>query len=98
MPEKSSFEGLFDNRLNEMPKPIERNEGRKAPAPVGKGRAPGKRSDPAWKQHTVLLRKETHLEALDILRRQENGPDISELLDSLLEQWVKKQQRKHIST
>lgn len=92
MPEKSTFDGLFDKRLDEMPRSAERNEGAPATA-TGKGRAPGKRSDPAWKQHTVMLRKENHLAALDILRRQEDGPDISELLDSLLEQWVKKQRK-----
>lgn len=95
MPEKSAFEGLFDKRLNEMPPPAERNEQQPAkPEPTGRGRAPGKRSDPAWKQHTVMLRKENHLAAVDILRRQDKGQDISELLDSLLEQWLKKQQRK----
>jgi hypothetical protein len=51
-----------------------------------KGRAAGKRSDPAWRQHTVMLKRETHIEASDILRRQEDGQDVSELLQSLLEQ------------
>jgi hypothetical protein len=59
----------------------------------GKGRAAGKRSDPAWRQHTVMLKRETHIEASDILRRQEDGQDISELLQSLLEQWVKRQRK-----
>ena len=63
-------------------------------APTSKGRAPGKRSDPAWKQHTVMLKRETHLEATDLLRRQEDGQDISELLQGLLEQWVKRQRSK----
>jgi hypothetical protein len=58
-----------------------------------KGRAAGKRSDPAWRQHTVMLKRETHIEASDILPRQENGQDISELLQSLLEQWVKRQRK-----
>jgi hypothetical protein len=92
MPEKSAFEGLFDQRLDKMPQPAERNERRAAAtaAPSGKGRQPGKRSDPAWKQHTVMLRKENHLAALDRLRREDRGQDISDLLDSLLEQWLKK--------
>jgi hypothetical protein len=58
----------------------------------GKGRAPGKRSDPAWRQHTVMLKRETHLEATDILRRQDNG-DVSDLLQTLLEQWVERQRK-----
>jgi hypothetical protein len=58
----------------------------------GKGRAPGKRSNPAWKQHTVMLEKKTHLAALDILRRQDNGTDLSDLLNGLLAEWVKQHQ------
>jgi hypothetical protein len=64
------------------------------PAPTGKGRAPGKRSNPAWKQHTVMLEKENHLAALDILRRQDTGKDISDLLNGLLAHWVKHNQTK----
>jgi hypothetical protein len=41
-----------------------------------------------------MLRRETHLEATDLLRRQEDGQDISELLQGLLEQWVKRQRSK----
>ena len=55
----------------------------------GKGRAPGKRSNPAWKQHTVMLEKEIHLAAADILRRQDSGQDISDLLNQLLADWVR---------
>ena len=33
------------------------------------------------RQHTVMLKRETHLEATDILRRQDNQ-DLSELLQS----------------
>jgi hypothetical protein len=60
----------------------------------GKGRAPGKRSNPAWKQHTVMLEKETHRAALDILRRQDNGTDVSDLLNGLLADWVRVHQPK----
>jgi hypothetical protein len=77
------------------PQAAERIEARPpVPASASKGRAPGKRSDPAWRQHTVMLKRETHLEATDILRRQEDGQDISELLQGLLEQWVKRQRSK----
>jgi len=40
-----------------------------------------------------MLKRETHIEACDILRRLEDGQDISELLQGLLEQWVKRQRR-----
>ncbi len=58
------------------------------------GRAPGKRSNPNWKQHTVMLEKETHLLATDLLRRLDNGQDISDLLNSLLKDWVAQQKHK----
>src|ERR1700758_1508609 len=47
-------------------------------------RKPGKRSNPAWTQHTVMLEKETHHAALAILLRQDDGTDVSDLLNSLL--------------
>ncbi len=56
------------------------------------GRPPGKRSNPNWKQHTVMLEKETHLLATDLLRRADNGQDISDLLNSLLKLWVTQHQ------
>ncbi len=60
------------------------------------GRPQGKRSDPEYKQYSALLKKQTHRQASNILRDQEGAgkvKDISELLQSLLEQWVKKQQK-----
>ena len=60
------------------------------PAP---NRRAGKRSDPAYKQFSVLLRKDTHHKAVSILHNADNGQDVSELVQQLLEEWVKKQQR-----
>jgi hypothetical protein len=54
------------------------------------GRPPGKRSDPAWKQYSVLLRRETQREAAKILRDKDEG-DLSGLVQKLLDVWVKKQ-------
>jgi hypothetical protein len=66
------------------------------PAPTarraGRGRG-GKSRDPAWRQHTVLLEKETHLTALDLLRRHYEGQDLSDLLNRLLKEWVQRHQR-----
>ena len=53
------------------------------------GRKPGKRSNPAWTQHTVMLEKDTHRAALGILLREDNGTDVSDLLNSLLADWVR---------
>jgi hypothetical protein len=57
------------------------------------GRPPGKRSDPAWKQYSVLLRRETQREALFILRSEDTGQDLSGLVQMLLDEWVKKKRR-----
>jgi hypothetical protein len=67
----------------DMPAPIVQ------PKPIG--RPPGKRSDPAWKQFSVLLRKDTHKAVSRILRDREDGQDFSGLVQSLVEDWLKKQ-------
>ena len=54
----------------------------------GKGRPPGKRSDPAWKLYSHFLKKQTHREVTNILRNEENGQNLSDLLQQLLEQWL----------
>jgi hypothetical protein len=65
-----------------------------APAPAnaepvrGKGRPPGKRSDPAWKLYSHFLKKQTHREVTNILRNEENGRDLSDVLEQLLEEWL----------
>lgn len=73
--------------------PAERAEARN-----GKGKAPGKRSNPAWTQHTVMLEKETHRAALAILLREDNGTDVSDLLNGLLADWVRQHQAQGIAT
>ena len=45
-----------------------------------------KRSDPDWKQYSVLLKKESHKQASLILRQKYEGVDISDLMQALLEQ------------
>jgi hypothetical protein len=95
MPERK-FSGIRAEieKAKQNPQAAGRTEAPPPPAQTGKGRAPGKRSNPAWKQHTVMLEKQYHLAALDILRRQDNGKDISDLLNGLLAHWVKQQQTK----
>lgn len=61
--------------------------------PVGArpiGRPPGKRSDPAWKQFSVLLKRETQRQASKILRDKDDGLDFSGLVQNLLEHWIKR--------
>jgi hypothetical protein len=55
------------------------------------GRPPGKRSDPAWKQFSVLLKRETQREAARLLREKDDGLDFSGLVQTLVEHWIKRQ-------
>ena len=59
--------------------------------PVKTAKPQGKRSNPDWKQYSVLLKKESHKEAVALLRDRYEGTDISDLMQALLEQWLKSQ-------
>jgi hypothetical protein len=69
-------------------------------APKKRGRpATGKRSDDAWIGRTYYVRRETDLDVEDALlklRRQGIEVDKSELVDLLLEAWVKWQQGENL--
>jgi hypothetical protein len=62
-----------------------------APAPRPQGRPPGKRSDPDWKPRTILMRTKTHRRVAGVLLERDDGPDLSELVDELLTEWLTKQ-------
>jgi len=89
---ESKFAGLFQHSLAEEPRAAERTE-KRATALKAPGRPPGKRSDPEYKQYSVLLKRQTHRQVTTILRDQEDSPDVSELLQQLLEQWLEQQQK-----
>ena len=89
---ESKFAGIFQHSLAEEPPASERIE-KLVAALKAPGRPPGKRSDPDYKQYSVLLKRQTHRQVTTILRDQEDGPDVSELLQQLLEQWLEKQQK-----
>jgi hypothetical protein len=76
-------------RPPQEPPPARGEKPPRTPRPLG--RPPGKRSDPAWKQFSVLLRKETQREAANILRAKEGGQDLSGLVQNLLDAWIKRQ-------
>ena len=57
----------------------------------GPGRPIGKRGNPDYKQYTVLLKGATHREALENLRRKSARPDFSDLLETLIAAWNRKQ-------
>lgn len=60
------------------PRRFERNEKR------GPGRPIGKRSNPAFRQYTVLLRRDTHARAIEKLRRLTAKPDFGEYVEALI--------------
>jgi hypothetical protein len=65
-----------------------------APAPVaealkGRGRPPGKRSDPEFKPTTLFLRTRTKRTASRLLEDKGDEQDLSELVEQLLSQWNK---------
>ena len=58
-----------------------------APAARRVGRPPGKKNNPEYKQVTVYLREEAHRAAKKVLLDEQC--DFSELVDELLEQWLR---------
>ena len=92
---ESKFDKLFQNAGAEPPDEPEKTHRRRvekqSPPARPLGRPPGKRSDPAWKQFSVLLKKETQREAASILRAKDEGLDLSVLVQNLLESWIKRQ-------
>ena len=60
----------------------------------GRGRPPGKRSNPEWKLYSHYLKKQTQHEATAILHNKENGQDLSDVLQELLEGWIAQQKRR----
>jgi hypothetical protein len=79
-PDKLSvdFSDISQPPPNVQPRKFERNEKR------GPGRPIGKRSNPAFRQYTVLLRVETHTRAIEKLRKVTAKPDFGEYVESLI--------------
>ena len=49
----------------------------------------GKSGDPNYLQHSMYLRKDTHKRVKRRLEDMETGEDVSDLVQKLLEQWLK---------
>jgi hypothetical protein len=91
---EGKFSGLRQFRRQEPANITEADQ----PAPVtlapsnvarsGKGRPPGKRSNPEWKLYSHFLKKQTQREATAILRAEDDARDLSEVLQELLDKWV----------
>ncbi|EGO93263.1 hypothetical protein [Acidiphilium sp. PM] len=59
-------------------------------AEKGRGRpATGKRSNPEWKLYSHFLKRQTQRAAAARLQADDDGRDLSDVLQELLEDWVK---------
>jgi|SRR5271155_3157151 hypothetical protein len=61
-------------------------------AQVGRGRgrpATGKRSNPDWKLYSHFLKRRTQREAVARLQAEDDSRDLSDVLQELLENWLK---------
>ena len=61
------------------------------PAPEkGRGRpSTGKRSNPEWKLYSHFLKRKTQRAAVARLQAEDSGRDLSDVLQELLENWLK---------
>ena len=56
----------------------------------GRGRPPtGKRSNPDWKLYSHFLKRKTQRAAVARLQAEDRGRDLSDVLQELLENWLK---------
>jgi hypothetical protein len=90
--EQSKFSGVLaklkhrQDETQSMPAPPVSSE------PVrGRGRPPGKRSDPDYQPTTVLLRKNTKKIATRLLEDTNAAHDLSDLIEQLLTEWIHRQ-------
>ena len=84
----SKFQGVIDAAKS-------REDTAANPAPLrmstkrrGKGRPPGKRSDPDFEQVTAYIRKQTHQHVKIALLQENQGQEFSELVENLLVEWL----------
>ncbi len=99
MAEKRKFAALAElHRDQTEPKAMELapEAGQQPVAPVapeegrGRGRpATGKRSNPEWKLYSHFLKKQTQRAAAARLQAEDAGRDLSDVLQELLEGWLK---------
>jgi len=96
---EGKFAALRQLREREPANHSEAGADQPTPAPVianpkGKGRPPGKRSNPEWKLYSHFLKKRTQREATDILRAEDDARDLSDVLQELLEKWIAQAHRR----
>ena len=92
--EQSKFSGVLaqlrKQPVKEKTTPIQANPV-SAELVRGRGRPPGKRSDPDFQPTTVLLRKHTKKTASRLLEDTNAEQDLSELIEQLLTEWIHRQ-------
>jgi hypothetical protein len=92
--EQSKFSGVLA-KLKQRPaeeSSLARSDPSVGSEPVrGRGRPPGKRSDPDYQPTTVLLRKHTKKTANRLLEDTNAARDLSDLIEQLLTEWIQKQ-------
>lgn len=88
----SKFKSILNAAKGKEPEPeLEDNQ----PMPVAesppqkRGRPKGKRSHPDYEQVTAYIRKDTHRAAKIALLSEGEAREFSELVQELLEQWLK---------
>lgn len=104
MNEPNLFKKLLENRQPQASEQTQVELQAEVPQQQGephkRGRpATGKRSDPGWIGRTFYVQKETDLDVEDALlklKRQGIEVDKSELVDALLDAWLKWQQGENI--
>lgn len=90
---KSKFDGIFNRDKAEAP-PVA-TEAPPSPAPIEtpphpkRGRPPGKRSDPGFKQATCYIPAALHHKVMLALLQDGQRQEFSELVGGLLAEWIK---------
>ena len=85
MPELDKFAGLSE--LKKRPPKVEEPT-------LPKKTLSGKRNDPFRKQYSLLLKKETMDEAAHLMKTKHSGSDMSDLVQMLVERWVRSENGK----
>jgi hypothetical protein len=92
-------ESKFSGTLRRLKKTPAASTDPKPSIPSSTGQLPltghyrGKRSDPQWTNITILMRKSIKRDARRRLEDEEEGRDLSDLIDQLLLEWLEKQGR-----
>lgn len=85
----SKFKGILERAKERESTPPAEEAPVPSPAPKKRGRPSGKRSDAEYVQVTAYIHKDTHRDVKIELLKSGDDKDFSELVDSLLANWLK---------